>query len=311
MIIFASLYKANCNMKETGTILLADSGSTKTSWRAWQGEDPPLCIETAGINPVLMDTETIVGLLDGQLLSPSAPADGDRNALADVREIHFYGAGCLPTTVPTVEKALEQTFPAAEIHVCSDLLGAARALCGHSEGIACILGTGSNSCLYDGRQICAHTPPLGYILGDEGSGAALGKRLLGDLLKGLLPKAVSNAFTDRYRLTAGQIIEQVYRRPLPNRYLAGFTYFMAEHRREPEMHRLLTESFESFFRRNLVAYARPDLPVHMTGSVAHVFADEIKEAARATGFTTGRIIPSPVEGMIAYHRGVHGHKNIC
>lgn len=297
-------------MKQKGIVLLADSGSTKTAWRAWQGDEAPCCVETPGINPVQMDTDTIIALLSSRLTDELRYEDGSGILPSDVCEIHFYGAGCLPSTIPTVQEALKQVFPRADIHVQSDLLGAARALCGHTKGIACILGTGSNSCLYDGERICAHTPPLGYILGDEGSGAVLGRQLLGDLLKGLLPAHIRDAFSAQYNgLETDQIIEHVYRQPQPNRYLAGFTHFIAAHRDEPSLHRLLTDGFRSFFLRNVTAYARPDLPVHLTGSIAAVFADEVREAAQATGFTVGRIEASPISGMTAYHRVAPPNRN--
>ncbi|MCM1108342.1 MAG: hypothetical protein NC388_04690 [Clostridium sp.] len=285
-------------------ILVADSGSTKTVWRVWKGQEAPFSMETSGINPIQMnETELTQAVSEPWMDKPNAYKP------EEINEVNFYGAGCLPHCIPTIENVLRNLFPVADLHIESDLLGAARALCGDHEGIACILGTGSNSCLYDGHYICAHTPALGYILGDEGSGAALGKQFLGNLLKGLLPDTIKEAFETHFHLTAEQIIEQVYRRPQANRYLASFTRFIADHRQNDCMHSMLVDSFEAFFRRNIVAYNRPDLPAHLAGSIAHVFRTEITEAAANVGIAVGQIIASPIEGMTAYHMQVHPNEN--
>ena len=188
-----------------------------------------------------------------------------------------------------------------DIGIYSDLLGAARALCGHEEGIACVLGTGSNSCLYDGKEIIANVPPLGYILGDEGSSAVLGRRLVGDCLKNQLPESVRNEFLSEYGLTQELILERVYRQPLANRFLASLTPFLSKHRDVPEVHSLLVESFVDFFVRNVKQYRRPWLPIHFVGSIANVFSAELKEAAESLGMEIGLILKSPMEGLIRYH----------
>ena len=181
------------------------------------------------------------------------------------------------------------------------MLGAARALCGHAEGVACVLGTGSNSCLYNGKEIVDQVPSLGYILGDEGSSAALGRRLIGDCLKRQLPEAVSREFLERYSLTKESIIESVYRKPLPNRFIAGFSPFVYEKRAVPEVHKMIIQCFSEFFTRNVINYHKPWLPVHFVGSLAGSFADELKETADSLGMTIGKIETSPMNGLVDYH----------
>ena len=200
-----------------------------------------------------------------------------------------------------MERLLRACFPTTTVHVASDMLGAARALCGHSEGIACILGTGSNSCLYDGHDIVANVPALGWILGDEGSGAVLGRTLVSDLLKGQLPVALRDAFLKEYDLTQDAIIQRVYRGEQPNRWLASLVPFLASHCNEPSVHDLLIRSFCRFLRRNVLAYARPDLPVGFVGGVANQFEDELRAAVAAEGLLMGYIQREPIHGMVRYH----------
>jgi N-acetylglucosamine kinase-like BadF-type ATPase len=180
-------------------------------------------------------------------------------------------------------------------------MAAARALCQHEEGIACILGTGSNSCLYDGIHITSNVPPLGYILGDEGSGAVLGKCLVGNLVKGQLPKELKKDFEDQFNLNTAQIIERVYRQPLANRFLASLSIFLASHRDVHAIHEMLLENFISFFRRNVALYGCPELPVHFIGGVAAQYTDELDEAAETCGFKLGTVTKSPMLGMIRFH----------
>lgn len=276
-------------------ILIADSGSTKTDWCA--GTTPENCqtVQTAGINPFHQSTEEIEQIITTMLM----PQLENPNACTD---IFFYGAGCLPEKVNGIKKALQKHFPQAKhIEVESDLLGAARALCGRQAGIACILGTGSNSCAYNGQQITDHISPLGYILGDEGSGSALGKQLVSNCLKRQLPPDLCQLFFETYPLSPAHILEHVYRQPLANRFLAGFTPFLATHRDRAEIHALLIEGFTQFFQRNVLPYACKEQPVHFTGSVAYHFQDEVKEAAQRLHLTLGQVLKSPMEGLRKYH----------
>lgn len=279
--------------------LIADSGSTKTAWVWMQDGQPDGACQTRGINPVLQAEADIAGVVSGELL-PALPAQGADAAL--VERVFFYGAGCLPARRGAVESVLRRAFPGADVQVDTDLLGAARALCGESEGIACILGTGSNSCLFDGRDIVKNVSPLGYVLGDEGSGAVLGRCLVGDLLKGCLPDALRTCFLEEFSLTPDEIIERVYRRPMPNRFLASLTPFLFRHREEPGIRRLLTDNFGAFFRRNVAAYGRRDLSVHFVGSIAHFFSDELNEAAGREGFVVGRVERAPLMRLAEFHR---------
>jgi len=275
-------------------ILIADSGSTKTDWILVSTENGTLEIQSMGINPVRDSQGAILGVLQNQL-KPKIPAS------CSVSEIHFYGAGCIPPFSKAVEESLAEIFPEAEITVNSDLLGAARALCGREEGIACILGTGSNSCLYDGEKILSNVSPLGFILGDEGSGAVLGKTLVGDLLKGMLGDKLREEFLQEYNLTPALIINNVYRQPQPNRFLASLVPFIEKHRHESGIHSLLVSSFRSFLSRNVKQYNRPDLPVNFVGSIAFIYKDELSEAIQLEGLKLGKIIQKPATEMTNFH----------
>ena len=281
-------------------ILIADSGSTKTDW-CLCNQGTILCnIQTQGINPYHQSEEAIEAVLREELL-PQLTQHSAFN-IQNTIDIVFYGSGCAnETACNRIKKAIHKVLETKDITVHSDLLGAARALCGHEEGIACVLGTGSNSCLYNGKEITANTPPLGYILGDEGSSAVLGRRLVGDCLKNQLPEAIRDEFLTEYGLTQEIILEKVYRQPLANRFLASLTPFLSKHREVPEVHNLLVESFVAFFVRNVKQYRRPWLPIHFVGSIANAFAPELKEAAESLGMELGTIMRSPMEGLIKYH----------
>lgn len=275
-------------------ILIADSGATKTDWCAGLRQTDARTVQTQGINPFQQSKEHIHRVL-GEELIPLLEAP------EDITHIYFYGAGCTPEKAVIVQEALQSFFPKAIVDVQSDLLGAARSLCHRKKGIACILGTGSNSCLYDGERIEANVSPLGYILGDEGSGAHLGKRLVGDCLKHQLPKSICQAFLEETGLTPATIINKVYRQPQANRFLASLTPFLSAHREMPEIHELLVSCFTDFFRRNVMQYDYKDTEVHFTGSIAWFFQEEVKEAAQALNIRTGKFIKNPIQGMIDYH----------
>lgn len=277
-------------------ILIADSGSTKTDWCVADGGSVMCSVSTQGINPFHQDEQTISSILRDELLT----AEG--NVVKDISQVYFYGSGCREECVPMMTRVLADAFPEAEqIEAQSDLLGAARAVCGAGEGVACILGTGANSCLYDGCRIVMNTPPLGYILGDEGSGAVLGRLFINALYKGALPAAVLSDFEHETGLTMADVIRRVYREPLANRFLASFAPFVHRHLSLPAVRAIVVDNFRMFFRRNVVQYGRPDLPVGAIGSIACHFSAELSEAARAEGFTMGRIKKSPMEGLVEYH----------
>ncbi len=272
------------------TRLIADSGSTKTDWCVCNQGNVLQRIQTQGINPFHQSTEEIAAIMQ-----EVAEQLSDAKA---IRQIEFYGAGCaLPDKKAVVAQALQTVLPeCAHVYVSSDLEGAARAVCQGEAGIACILGTGSNSCQFDGRYIVANTPCLGYILGDEGSGAVLGRTLASDCLKGQLPPHLCEAFLTEYDLDQATLLERVYRQPLANRFLASLTPFLSKHREEPVIHDMLVREFTRFFQRNIMAYDTT-LPVHFVGSIAHYFSKELTEAAHALGLTVGRILRAPMEGL--------------
>ena len=277
--------------------LIADSGSTKTDWCLCKKGTALNNLQTQGINTYHQSEEAIEGVIREELL-PQIPQTIEISKL----NIIFYGSGCAnETACKRVQDAIHKVLGTNSITIHSDLLGAARALCGHEEGIACVLGTGSNSCLYNGKEIIANIPPLGYILGDEGSSAVLGRRLVGDCLKNQLPEVLRNEFLTEYGLTQEIILEKVYRQPLANRFLASLTPFLSKHREAPEIHKLLVESFTDFFVRNVKQYRRPWLPIHFVGSIAHAFAAELKEAAESLGMELGTILQSPMEGLVKYY----------
>lgn len=275
-------------------ILIADSGATKTDWCFGQDIENKQIIQTQGINPFHQSKEHIDKVLREELLPQLENA-------ASITHIYFYGAGCTPEKSLIVKEALQAIFTQAEAQVQSDLLGAARSLCGKERGIACILGTGSNSCEYDGEKITANVSPLGYILGDEGSGAYLGKHIVSDCLKHQAPEHIHNAFFKKTGLTPAEIIDKVYRQPQANRFLAGLAPFLSEYRMDPYIHKLLTKCFSDFFFRNLMAYNYRELKVHFTGSIAWHFQEEIKESAFILNIQTEKFIQSPIHGLINYH----------
>ena len=278
-------------------ILTVDSGSTKTDWGFFSTAYDLKTVKTQGINPCHQKADEIRTIITSELLPEASAID-----LNAVNNVFYYGAGCATESIcAQMAGMLKEFFPNADIAVDSDMLGAARALCGKNEGVACVLGTGSNSCLYDGRNIIDQVPSLGYILGDEGSGSALGRRFIGDCLKRQMPDTVSKEFMERYQLSKDIIIENVYRKPMPNRYVAGFVPFIYEKRAVPEVHKMLIQCFSEFFTRNVINYHKPWLPAHFVGSLAGLFADELRESADLLGMTIGNIMASPMNGLVEYH----------
>lgn len=276
-------------------ILIADCGSTKTDWVLCDAEGVVARAKTQGLNPTHQDSDKIHEILSSELSDEFISQNPDK--------IFFYGAGCAYELANNrMREALEGIFTTKEIHINSDLLAAARALCRHDEGIACILGTGSNSCFFDGEKIIENTPSLGYILGDEGSGAHLGRQLISDCLKKQLPKELREKFFAQYNLDLATILEKTYHSSLPNRWLASFTPFLAEHKNKPEIKALVKNCFTQFFKRNTMIYRRSWIPIHIIGSVGVNFSDEIKETAESLGLSIGNIVDSPMSGLIEYHK---------
>jgi N-acetylglucosamine kinase-like BadF-type ATPase len=276
-------------------ILLADSGSTKTDWGLVENNKLVKRLRTSGMNPFQMSEEAITEEIKLHLV-PELPS-------TVLDEVHFYGAGCTKEKQPIVERALRANLTInGECEVASDMLGAARGICGHKPGIACILGTGSNSCAYDGKYLVKNVSPLGFILGDEGSGAVLGKLLVGDVLKNQMPEAITKRFFEKYNLTPAEIIDRVYRQPKPNTFLASFVPFLEENIDEPRIYNLLKESFRSFLRRNVMQYdGWQTLPIGFNGSIAEIYKKPLLEVLEEEGMHLGRIIQAPMEAMVEYH----------
>lgn len=276
-------------------ILLADSGSTKTDWGLVENGKLVKRLRTSGMNPFQMSEEAITEEIKTHLV-PKLPG-------TVLDEVHFYGAGCTKEKQPIVERALRANLTInGECEVASDMLGAARGICGHKPGIACILGTGSNSCSYDGKNLVKNVSPLGFILGDEGSGAVLGKLLVGDVLKNQMPEAITKRFFEKYKLTSAEIIDRVYRQPKPNTFLASFVPFLEENIDEPKIYNLVKESFRSFLRRNVMQYdGWQTLPIGFNGSIAKIYKKPLLEALEEEGMHLGRIIQAPMEAMVEYH----------
>ena len=276
--------------------LIADSGSTKTDWCVVDGGEIVFRTAGQGINPLQQGMDVIENVIKAELIT----LFGDARSIA---EIEFYGAGCRDEMVPAMELLLRNLFVnAGRVDVCSDVLGAARALFAGGEGIACILGTGANSCLYDGAKITANVPPLGYVLGDEGSGAVLGRLFVNRLFKGGLPESLRDEFLRDTGLTLADIINKVYREPLANRFLAGMSVFIRKHLENNELRALVVENFRNFFRRNVALYGRGDLPVRAVGGIAFHYERELHEAAEAEGFSVDKVIKSPMEGLVSMKR---------
>jgi glucosamine kinase len=273
--------------------LIADSGSTKTTWHLITDEVGKHCV-TSGINPFFQQSSDILKTLQEEFSLP----------VNNISSIFYYGAGVANEQKrKELHVALHEYFTIDHIVIESDLLAAAHSLCGFQPGIAAIMGTGSNSCYYDGEKIVQHVSPLGYVLGDEGSGAVLGKKLLSDVLKNQLSAPLISLFFDTYKLTLAEIIENVYRKPFPNRFMAGFTRFLSANIDQPEIHDLVLGSFKEFFSRNILQYKEASrLPVHFTGSIAWYFQNILSEAAQQYGCTTGKITCNPMEGLIDYHK---------
>lgn len=281
------------------SILIADGGSTKIDWTIVSGISQKT-FRSPGINPVLWD----IGKIE-QMLQEGLPHE----ILSDVESVYFYGAGCLGRSAEKMQEALMRVVAHdAEIEVESDLLGAARALFGNERGIACILGTGSNSALYDGKEIISNIHPLGYILGDEGSGASIGKHFLNALYKGRLPESLRKDFETETGLTYDDVIDHVYRQPMANKFLASLVIFVSKRRKECA--ELLNEEFDNFIEKDILPYNHCELPVGIVGGVGYEFCEELKEIFLRHRLKLNKVVAKPMENLVDYHlrmvKGVGG-----
>lgn len=275
-------------------ILVADSGSTKTEWCLADNGNRIKTVLTKGINPVFESEEDIRKELKEHLL----PELKD----FEIEAVHFFGAGCAYKEVNSIVENAVTSLLHVPVEVQSDLVCAARALFGKNKGIACIMGTGSNSCLYDGEKIVSNVSPLGFILGDEGSGAVLGKLLVGACLKNQLGEGMEKKFLERFQLTRPEIIDRVYRKPFPNRFLASLSIFLHENIQNPEVRSLVRKSFDEFFLRNVMQYADYSmLKVSFVGSIAYYYQDILHEVASGRGLHLDTIVKAPMDGLLNYY----------
>lgn len=276
-------------------ILIADSGASKADWRLLDADGNIQQFQSLGINPYHQKAENIKAEVMESLKPKISGA---------VHQLFFYGAGCSSATnKQTLKTIFEEAFPNALITVDHDLMGAARSLCGYDPGIACILGTGANSCYYDGDAIASNVPSLGFIMGDEGSGAWLGKKLLGSFIRGELGDELESKMMKRFDLNRDTILENVYQKPFPARYMAGFSKFIFQNIKHPVLYRLVYRGFELFFEKNVEKYDQyRQLPVHFTGSVAFYYSNILRQVANDRGITVRNIVESPIAGLTLYHQ---------
>ena len=275
-------------------ILIADSGSTKTDWVLADENLQRHPFTTSGINPFILSVEQIENILVTQI-----HIGIDRST---IKEIYFYGAGCSDEVrCGMIKDSLKKLFSNAEIEVNHDLLGAARALCGNEKGIAAILGTGSNSCLYDGEKITEAIPSLGYILGDEGSGAHIAKKFIAAYIYREMPADLKSK-VDAEGITKEDVIQNLYDSPAPSAYLAGYMAIITKHIQHPFISSLVKNCFAEFLERHVCRYTGfKETPMHCTGSVAFNFSNLLKEAAAEKKVTVGRIIDKPINTLADFH----------
>lgn len=284
-------------------ILIADAGSTKIHWAIADNGLLLREFETPGVNPVMLGIGALHDRLCGDLAAHLSNTSPDR--------VYYYGAGCIAGMCDHVAEVLRIASGCREVYVASDMLGAARGVCGHVAGLVGILGTGSNSCLYDGEKIVDAVPALGYVLGDEGSGSVIGRRLLGDLFKRLLSEAVSDAFDREYGLSMADVVDHVYRRPEANKFLASFMPFVKRWIADDTIVRLVEDEFTRFLERNMAAYNTDDsMPVNFVGSVAVNFEPQLRNALTRCGMRCGRIVSDPLSGLIEYHNETYNKKGL-
>jgi glucosamine kinase len=277
------------------TILIADSGSTKTQWCLLQGNKKKMII-TQGISPYFMNDEVLASILTKELL----PKTGEIH----IDEIFYYGTGCSnDTNVALIKRSLKKVYKTAKVSVQHDLLGAAKALCGNEKGIACILGTGSNSCYYNGKKVVKNSPGLGYILGDEGSGTYLGKKVLQHYLYKTFDAELMDKFEAKYPHDRDDMLDNVYKKPLPNRFLSSFVSFLIENRGHYMIENIIEDSINDFFFNHIYKYRESwSLPINFVGSVAFGFKDVLKQMCGDYELKLGTVIKSPMDGLVKYHR---------
>jgi glucosamine kinase len=277
-------------------LLIADSGSTKTSWRYVSPYQEIIQAETVGYNPFFQAENEIIQSISTELLPQLPP-------VSPIQEIYFYGAGCSTHhNILKMQTALKTVFPDALVFVADDMEGAARSLCQREAGIVAILGTGSNSAFYDGEKIMRTVGGLGVWLGDEGSGAYMGKKLLQDFLNEEMPTYLAEKLQKRYELTRANILDNVYAKPYPNRYLAQLSKFLFDHRHEEYPAHIITQCFADFYDKAIAKYENATAyPIHFTGSLAFYFSDFVRRVGQAKGYHIGKIVENPAAGLALFH----------
>jgi len=277
-------------------IIIADSGATKTDWCLIDSKNEVKTVQTIGLNPYFLDEDGVLSILKKDLY----PFLDNKK----VEQVFFYGAGCaLPHKKQVLQYALDFFFVHADVEVENDLLGAARALCSEEKGLVCILGTGASSCLYDGKQVIERLPSLGYVLGDEGSGAYLGQQLLSVYLSNELPDHLQKLFTQKYPAELAEILDKVYRQPFPNRYLASFAEFLSENKSDTFVKELVSSAFDIFFKKQVLRYNDHDkYPLCFVGSISFIFADELRKSAEKHGLAISKIEQTPLDGLLKFHK---------
>lgn len=279
-----------------GVKLIADSGATKAEWCILD-KGKIKTVFTQGISPYFLSKEQIRTVLEKELLP--------KIKNYTVTEVYYYGTGLgNPANAVMLKKILKNVFTKAKtIETNHDLMAAARALCGKKKGIACILGTGANSCFYNGKKIVKNSPGLGFILGDEGSGAYLGKKVVQYYLYNTFDEELKAKFENKYHVTAVDILEAVYKKPMPNRYLASYTLFLAENRGHYMIENIIEDGLNDFFFNHLYKYRESwTNPINFAGGVAWGFRDVLKELCKTYELELGVILKNPMEGLIKYHK---------
>ena len=276
------------------TILIADSGSTKTAW-CLVHEGKKKMLSTQGISPYFLNDDTLGDILKKEL----AP----KTAHCIVDEVHYYGTGCSnPDNISLVKRGLKKLYPKAKINVDHDLLGAAKGLCGDEKGIACILGTGSNSCFYNGKKVVKNSPGLGYVLGDEGSGTHLGKKVLQHFMYGTFDAELMDKFESKYHTNNSDVLDNVYKKPMANRYLSSFVPFLIENRGHYMIENIIEDCLNDFFFYHIYKYRESwTLPINFVGSIAFGFKDILKQMCNDFELKLGKVIKDPMDGLIKYH----------
>jgi glucosamine kinase len=274
--------------------LTADSGATKAEW-CLLNNGKKKTLFTQGISPYFLNTDQIAELVNKELTA--------KLKNVTVEHIYYYGTGCSNVeNARSIKKALTTVFRGAEVSVNTDLMGAARAVCGHEKGIACILGTGSNSCYYNGKSIVRNSPGIGYVLGDEGSGAYLGKKVLQYYLYNTFDEDLRARFDAKFVTTGSEILDNVYKKPLPNRYMASFALFLAENRGHYMIENIIEDGLNDFFFQHLCKYNEVwKYPVHFIGSVASGFKDVLEQLCHSYEFELGTVLKNPMEGLVKFH----------